>query len=117
MLDNCKNLSFYKLLLIITAVVKQVIKTLELENFADSLVGSDEEGGLSFEQKKRVSIAVELAASPSVIFLDEVSSKICPKLMVEHLHAANITLRRLYFPSFAPFSQQVGLTQEVHFLL
>ena len=53
--------------------VDQVIKTLELENFADRLVGSDDEGGLTFEQRKRVSIAVELAASPSAIFLDEVS--------------------------------------------
>jgi len=53
--------------------VEQVIRTLELGSFADSLVGS-EEGGLSFEQRKRVSIAVELAASPSVIFLDEPTS-------------------------------------------
>ena len=53
--------------------VNQVIRTLELDAFADSIIGSDEEGGLSFEQRKRVSIAVELAASPSVIFLDEVS--------------------------------------------
>lgn len=53
--------------------VNQVIRTLELEKFANCLVGCDEEGGLTFEQRKRVSIAVELAASPSVIFLDEVS--------------------------------------------
>lgn len=50
-----------------------VIRTLELSPFADCLVGSNEEGGLSFEQRKRLSIAVELAASPSIIFLDEVS--------------------------------------------
>jgi energy-coupling factor transporter ATP-binding protein EcfA2 len=29
------------------------------------------EGGMSFEQRKRVSIAVELAANPSILFLDE----------------------------------------------
>ena len=51
----------------------QVLRTLELTTLADSLVGSEEEGGLTFEQKKRLSIAVELAASPSIIFLDEVS--------------------------------------------
>lgn len=28
-------------------------------------------GGMSFEQKKRVSIGVELAANPAVLFLDE----------------------------------------------
>lgn len=53
--------------------VDRVLETLELLNIADCLVGSDEEGGLSFEQRKRLSIAVELAASPSIIFLDEVS--------------------------------------------
>lgn len=51
----------------------QVLRTLELTPLADCLVGSNEEGGLSFEQKKRLSIAVELAASPSIVFLDEVS--------------------------------------------
>lgn len=50
----------------------QVLRTLELTDIADSLVGSDDEGGISFEQRKRLSIAVELAASPSIIFLDEV---------------------------------------------
>lgn len=49
-----------------------VLQILELTPLADSLVGSNEEGGLSFEQKKRLSIAVELAASPSILFLDEV---------------------------------------------
>eukprot|EP00536_Pseudo-nitzschia_multiseries_P002021 jgi/Psemu1/182647/e_gw1.27.166.1 len=48
-----------------------VIEMLELTPLAHCLVGSDEEGGLSFEQKKRLSIAVELAASPSILFLDE----------------------------------------------
>ena len=50
------------------------MKTLELASFADCLVGTPETGGLSFEQKKRLSIAVELAASPSIIFLDEPTS-------------------------------------------
>jgi ABC-type multidrug transport system ATPase subunit len=50
-----------------------VLKILELTPLKDCLVGSAEEGGLSFEQKKRLSIAVELAASPSILFLDEVS--------------------------------------------
>jgi ABC-type multidrug transport system ATPase subunit len=47
-------------------------KEVELTNLRDALVGTDETYGLSFEQKKRLSIAVELAASPSVLFLDEV---------------------------------------------
>lgn len=51
----------------------QVLETLELTSLANCPVGRDGEGGLSFEQRKRLSIAVELAASPSIIFLDEVS--------------------------------------------
>jgi ABC-type multidrug transport system ATPase subunit len=52
--------------------VDHVLKTLELTSLSNSVVGTDGEGGLSFEQRKRVSIAVELVASPSVLFLDEV---------------------------------------------
>jgi ABC-type multidrug transport system ATPase subunit len=54
--------------------VDSVMRKLELTKLADCLVGSDEEGGLTFEQRKRLSIAVELAASPSIIFLDEPTS-------------------------------------------
>lgn len=56
--------------------VHQVLEDVGLNQIADSLVGTDEGIGLSFEQKKRLSIAVELAAAPSVIFADEVSSLI-----------------------------------------
>jgi ABC-type multidrug transport system ATPase subunit len=56
------------------AFVDQILKDVELSDLAGSLVGTDEGGGLSFEQKKRLSIAVELAASPSVLFLDEPTS-------------------------------------------
>lgn len=37
---------------------------------ADRLIGSDEDGGLSLEQRKRTTLGVELAANPSIIFLD-----------------------------------------------
>ena len=58
--------------------VHNIMEDVELDDIATALIGSDETGGLSFEQKKRLSIAVELAASPSVIFLDEVSeSSVC----------------------------------------
>ena len=50
--------------------VNFIIDALELTREADILVGNEEDGGLTFEQKKRLSIAVELAASPSVVFLD-----------------------------------------------
>jgi ABC-type multidrug transport system ATPase subunit len=42
--------------------VDQTLAMLELTNIQDLQVGSDETGGLSFEQRKRLSIAVELVA-------------------------------------------------------
>lgn len=56
----------------ITKFVDQTLSMLELTNIQDLQVGSDATGGLSFEQKKRLSIAVELVANPSILFLDEV---------------------------------------------
>ena len=54
----------------IESFVDQTLRMLELTAIQHYLVGSDLTGGLSFEQKKRLSIAVELAANPSIIFLD-----------------------------------------------
>ena len=56
--------------------IDTIIKALELTREVDVLVGSEDDGGLTFEQKKRLSIAVELAANPSIVFLDEVRSTI-----------------------------------------
>jgi len=58
----------------ISMFVDEIIKQVELSNLSNSLIGADDDLGLSFEQKKRLSIAVELAASPSIVFLDEVSA-------------------------------------------
>lgn len=52
--------------------VDSIIKMFELTPLKDAQVGTTDEGGLSFEQRKRLSIAVEFAASPSILFLDEV---------------------------------------------
>lgn len=54
--------------------VDHVLETMELTDIQTLLVGSYEEGGLSFEQRKRLAIACELAGSPSVLFLDEPTS-------------------------------------------
>jgi ABC-type multidrug transport system ATPase subunit len=51
-----------------------VLEIMELTGIQNLQVGSFEEGGLTFEQRKRLSIACELAGSPSVIFLDEPTS-------------------------------------------
>mmetsp|Transcript_10621 Transcript_10621/g.23582 ORF Transcript_10621/g.23582 Transcript_10621/m.23582 type:complete len:1476 (+) Transcript_10621:75-4502(+) len=54
--------------------IDSVLNMLELSLIQNLQVGSDETGGLSFEQRKRLSIAVELVSNPSILFLDEPTS-------------------------------------------
>ncbi|KAL3843577.1 hypothetical protein ACJIZ3_000980 [Penstemon smallii] len=51
--------------------VKEVLETIELDGIKDALVGLPGVDGLSTEQRKRLTIAVELVANPSIIFMDE----------------------------------------------
>ncbi|XP_021295214.1 ABC transporter G family member 29-like isoform X2 [Herrania umbratica] len=54
--------------------VDQVMELVELDNLKDGLVGLPGITGLSTEQRKRLTIAVELVANPSIIFMDEPTS-------------------------------------------
>lgn len=56
--------------------MEQVIDTVDLTDQSFSLVGlpGATGGGLSTEQLKRLTIAVELVANPSVVFMDEPTS-------------------------------------------
>ncbi|GMI97568.1 polar auxin transport inhibitor sensitive 1, PLEIOTROPIC DRUG RESISTANCE 9 [Hibiscus trionum] len=54
-----------------TKFVQEVIETIELDGVEDALVGTPGLSGLSTEQRKRLTIAVELVANPSIIFMDE----------------------------------------------
>ena len=56
------------------AYVEEVIALLEMEDIADAVIGYPE-AGLAVEQRKRVTIGVELAAKPHLLlFLDEPTS-------------------------------------------
>ena len=54
--------------------VNQVLETIELDKIRDALVGIPGINGLSIEQRKRLTIAVELVSNPSIIFMDEPTS-------------------------------------------
>lgn len=54
--------------------VELVLETVELKKIRDELVGIPNISGLSTEQRKRLTIAVELVANPSIIFMDEPTS-------------------------------------------
>ncbi|GAV73165.1 ABC_tran domain-containing protein/ABC2_membrane domain-containing protein/PDR_assoc domain-containing protein [Cephalotus follicularis] len=54
--------------------VNEVLETIELDGIKDALVGIPGVNGLSTEQRKRLTIAVELVANPSIIFMDEPTS-------------------------------------------
>ena len=52
----------------------EVIELVELDGLKNTIVGLPEITGLSTEQRKRLTIAVELVANPSIIFMDEPTS-------------------------------------------
>ncbi|KAI9109476.1 hypothetical protein K1719_019530 [Acacia pycnantha] len=54
--------------------VDQVMDLVELDDLKDAIVGLPGVTGLSTEQRKRLTIAVELVANPSIIFMDEPTS-------------------------------------------
>ncbi|XP_047967784.1 ABC transporter G family member 39-like [Salvia hispanica] len=54
--------------------VEEVMKLVELNPIRNSIVGLPAVYGLSTEQRKRLTIAVELVANPSIIFMDEPTS-------------------------------------------
>ena len=49
----------------------QVLRLTEMTLLRNAMVGVAGVSGLSVEQRKRLTIGVELAANPSILFLDE----------------------------------------------
>ena len=72
--------SLYALLFLLSSLygpqmfVEEVMELVELNPLRDALVGLPGLDGLSTEQRKRLTIAVELVANPSIIFMDEPTS-------------------------------------------
>ncbi|KAL4434347.1 hypothetical protein ABPG75_000788 [Micractinium tetrahymenae] len=59
----------------VAQLVEEVLEMTELARLQHSIVGEGDGGhGLSVEQRKRLSIAVEMVAAPAVMFLDEPTS-------------------------------------------
>ncbi|KAL5975633.1 hypothetical protein ACLOJK_019958 [Asimina triloba] len=54
--------------------VDEVMDLVEFTSLSDALVGQPGVDGLSTEQRKRLTIATELVANPSVVFMDEPTS-------------------------------------------
>ncbi|KAH9714821.1 ABC transporter G family member 40 [Citrus sinensis] len=54
--------------------IEEVMELVELKPLRQALVGLPGVSGLSTEQRKRLTIAVELVANPSIIFMDEPTS-------------------------------------------
>ena len=57
-----------------TKFVDEVMDLVELRPLANGSVGLPGVSGLSVEQRKRLTIAVELVSNPSVVFMDEPTS-------------------------------------------
>ena len=54
--------------------VLSIMASLGIAHVADSIVGNEEDRGISGGQRKRVNIGMELVAEPSIMFLDEPTS-------------------------------------------
>ncbi|XXG63702.1 hypothetical protein AAC387_Pa05g1829 [Persea americana] len=66
--NSCQLIQYFELF------IEEVMELVELTSLKNSLVGLPGVNGLSTEQRKRLTIAVELVANPSIIFMDEPTS-------------------------------------------
>ncbi|KAF2638892.1 hypothetical protein P280DRAFT_519746 [Massarina eburnea CBS 473.64] len=103
------------------AYVDTVLDLLDLRHIADGLIG-DENSGLGVEMKKRVTIGVELAARPRVLFADEPTSGLDSEgaaNIVRYLrklsHTGQAVLVTIHQPSalvFSEFDKLLALSPE-----
>ncbi|KIW60537.1 hypothetical protein PV05_00747 [Exophiala xenobiotica] len=94
------------------AYVEEVIKLLDMQEYADAVVGVPGEG-LNVEQRKRLTIGVELAARPQLLlFLDEPTSGLDSQtswsilnLLEKLTHAGQAILCTIHQPSAILFQR------------
>ena len=53
---------------------RSLLRVLGLEQIANRVIGTNAADGISADQRKRLTIGVEMAADPAILFLDEVRS-------------------------------------------
>jgi ABC-type multidrug transport system ATPase subunit len=105
----------------IEKIVNRCLDELGLGSAADTIIGGGLKKGISGGEKRRVSIGVELVASPSIIFMDEPTSGLdsyaaaqVMKLLDRVAKAGNTVLFTIHQPSsniFAMFDRLILLNK------
>ncbi|KAM0921955.1 hypothetical protein ACQ4PT_006510 [Festuca glaucescens] len=72
--------------------VEEVMTLVELDVLRNAMVGLPGVDGLSTEQRKRLTIAVELVSNPSIIFMDEPTSGLDARAAAIVMRATNVEI-------------------------
>ena len=97
-------------------VVKEVILELGLKNCANTGIGNSVHRGYSGGEKRRTSLAVQMLANPSVLFLDEVTTRLDASTafqIVTTLKALTVKGRTIVCTIHQPRSEIWSLFDEV----
>ncbi|KAL3132996.1 hypothetical protein ABBQ38_006905 [Trebouxia sp. C0009 RCD-2024] len=73
--------------------VDDVLELVDMQGLRNALVGMPGQSGLSVEQRKRLTIAVELVSNPSIVFMDEPTSGLDARAAAIVMKAVKNTVR------------------------